>query len=194
MSSAQAMSMTALCWRQTTSGPTTIRWAARHRHSTTRICCRSVYGRSECFRFPFLEAVRPSERACTHRRGDLCLLQMAARRTMPLRTPRQNSYSHCPKGNVSPDAGSGSKNKIEERRMEFAEINGGGMRYELSGTGERTIVLVHEMGGTLESWDGVAPLFATSRQVLRYDFRGSGLSQKVRGELRSEEHTSELQS
>ncbi len=67
--------------------------------------------------------------------------------------------------------------------MEFAEINGGGMRYELSGTGERTIVLVHEMGGTLESWDGVAPLFATSRQVLRYDFRGSGLSQKVRGEL-----------
>ncbi len=67
--------------------------------------------------------------------------------------------------------------------MEFAEINGAGMRYELSGTGRQTIVLVHEMGGTLESWDGVAPLFAKSRQVLRYDFRGSGLSQKVRGAL-----------
>jgi 3-oxoadipate enol-lactonase len=72
---------------------------------------------------------------------------------------------------------------MEERRMEFAEINGAGMRYELSGTGDRTIVLVHEMGGTLESWDGVVPLFAPTRQVLRYDFRGSGLSQKVRGEL-----------
>src|SRR5262249_44160250 len=47
----------------------------------------------------------------------------------------------------------------------------------------RTIVLVHEMGGSLESWDGVAPLFAKSRRVLRYDFRGSGLSQKVRGSL-----------
>jgi 3-oxoadipate enol-lactonase len=67
--------------------------------------------------------------------------------------------------------------------MEFAEINGAGMRFELSGAGERTIVLVHEMGGSLESWDGVAPLFAKSRQVLRYDFRGSGLSQKVRGAL-----------
>jgi 3-oxoadipate enol-lactonase len=67
--------------------------------------------------------------------------------------------------------------------MEFADINGAGMRYELTGAGRQTIVLVHEMGGMLESWDGVAPAFAQSRQVLRYDFRGSGLSQKVRGEL-----------
>ena len=41
--------------------------------------------------------------------------------------------------------------------MEFAEINGAGLRYELDGTGERTLVLVHEMGGTMESWDEVAP-------------------------------------
>ena len=67
--------------------------------------------------------------------------------------------------------------------MEFAGINGAAMRCELSGAGERTIVLVHEMGGTLESWDGIAPRFAESRRVLRYDFRGSGLSQKVRGTL-----------
>jgi 3-oxoadipate enol-lactonase len=67
--------------------------------------------------------------------------------------------------------------------MEFAEVNGAGLRYELSGKGHRTLVLVHEMGGSLESWDDVAPLLAPSRQVLRYDFRGSGLSQKVRGAL-----------
>ena len=72
--------------------------------------------------------------------------------------------------------------------MEFAEINGAGMRYELSGVGGPTIVLVHEMGGSLESWDGAAPLFAKSRQVLRYDFRGSGLSQKARGELSIDTH------
>jgi 3-oxoadipate enol-lactonase len=44
-------------------------------------------------------------------------------------------------------------------------------------------VLVHEMGGSLESWDDVAPRFAETRRVLRYDTRGAGMSQKVRGEL-----------
>ena len=65
--------------------------------------------------------------------------------------------------------------------MDFVELDGVGLRYELSGTGDRTLVLVHEMGGSLESWDGVAPRFAESRRVLRYDTRGAGLSQKVRG-------------
>lgn len=67
--------------------------------------------------------------------------------------------------------------------MDFVEANGVGLRCELSGSGERTLVLVHEMGGSLESWDEVAPRFARSRRVLRYDTRGAGLSQKVRGEL-----------
>jgi 3-oxoadipate enol-lactonase len=67
--------------------------------------------------------------------------------------------------------------------MDFREINGVGLRYELSGQGERTLVLVHEMGGSLESWDDVVPRFANSRRVLRYDTRGAGLSQKIRGEL-----------
>jgi 3-oxoadipate enol-lactonase len=67
--------------------------------------------------------------------------------------------------------------------MDFIELNGAGLRYELSGKGDRTLVLVHEMGGSLESWDEVAPRFAESRRVLRYDTRGAGLSQKVRGQL-----------
>ncbi|WP_199805663.1 alpha/beta fold hydrolase [Bradyrhizobium lablabi] len=67
--------------------------------------------------------------------------------------------------------------------MDFIEANGVALRCELSGGGDRTLVLVHEMGGSLESWDEVAPRFATSRRVLRYDTRGAGLSQKVRGEL-----------
>jgi 3-oxoadipate enol-lactonase len=67
--------------------------------------------------------------------------------------------------------------------MDFVEANGAGLRCELSGAGERTLVLVHEMGGSLESWDEVAPRFATSRRVLRYDTRGAGMSQKVRGDL-----------
>jgi 3-oxoadipate enol-lactonase len=67
--------------------------------------------------------------------------------------------------------------------MEFAEINGAGLRYALDGKGEHTLVLVHEMGGSLESWEDAARKFAQTRRVLRYDCRGAGLSQKIRGEL-----------
>jgi 3-oxoadipate enol-lactonase len=67
--------------------------------------------------------------------------------------------------------------------MDFIELGGVALRFELSGKGDRTLVLVHEMGGSLESWDDVVPRFAGSRRVLRYDTRGAGLSQKVRGEL-----------
>lgn len=67
--------------------------------------------------------------------------------------------------------------------MDFIETNGVGLRYELGGKGERTLLLVHEMGGSLESWDDVVPRFAGSRRVLRYDTRGAGLSQKIRGDL-----------
>jgi 3-oxoadipate enol-lactonase len=67
--------------------------------------------------------------------------------------------------------------------MDFIELDGVALRYELSGKGDHTLVLVHEMGGSFESWDDVAPRFAESRRVLRYDTRGAGLSQKVRGEL-----------
>jgi len=67
--------------------------------------------------------------------------------------------------------------------MDFIELNGAALRYELSGRGDRTLVLVHEMGGSLESWDDVVPRFAGTRRVLRYDTRGAGLSQKARGQL-----------
>jgi len=67
--------------------------------------------------------------------------------------------------------------------MDFIDLDGLALRYELSGKGDRTLVLVHEMGGSLESWDDVAPRFAESRRLLRYDTRGAGMSQKVRGEL-----------
>lgn len=67
--------------------------------------------------------------------------------------------------------------------MEYIELDGVALRYELSGSGDHTLVLVHEMGGSLESWDDIAPRFAKSRRVLRYDTRGAGMSQKVRGEL-----------
>lgn len=67
--------------------------------------------------------------------------------------------------------------------MDFIEVNGTALRYDLSGSGATTLVLIHEMGGTLESWDFVLPMLSAKRRVLRYDTRGAGLSQKVRGAL-----------
>src|SRR6201991_3527969 len=67
--------------------------------------------------------------------------------------------------------------------MDFVELNGTALRYELTGRGPSTLVLIHEMGGTLESWDLVLPLLSRGRKILRYDTRGAGLSQKIRGPL-----------
>ena len=44
-------------------------------------------------------------------------------------------------------------------------------------------MLLHELGGTLNSWNAVAPRLAPRSRVLRYDQRGSGLSEKVRQEF-----------
>jgi 3-oxoadipate enol-lactonase len=67
--------------------------------------------------------------------------------------------------------------------MDFIELDGLTLRCELSGKGDRMLLLVHAMGGSLESWDDVSPRFAKSRRVLRYDTRGAGMSQKLRGQL-----------
>jgi 3-oxoadipate enol-lactonase len=64
--------------------------------------------------------------------------------------------------------------------VNYIEVNGAGLRYELSGSGPSTLVLVHEMGGALDSWDGVLPALVNSRRVLRYDTRGAGMSEKIR--------------
>jgi 3-oxoadipate enol-lactonase len=76
--------------------------------------------------------------------------------------------------------------------MNFIEVNGTALRYELSGSGKSTLVLIHEMGGTLESWDLVKPQFSAKRNVLRYDTRGAGLSQKVRAPLTIDTMTDDL--
>ncbi|MBL8688052.1 MAG: alpha/beta fold hydrolase [Rhodospirillaceae bacterium] len=65
----------------------------------------------------------------------------------------------------------------------WVEANGVALRYELSGAGAETLVLIHEMGGALESWDLAMADLARERRVLRYDVRGAGMSEKVRGRL-----------
>ena len=63
--------------------------------------------------------------------------------------------------------------------MPWTDANGISIHYELAGQGA-SVVLLHEMGGTLASWDGIAPALAQNYRVLRYDQRGAGLTEKVR--------------
>lgn len=64
--------------------------------------------------------------------------------------------------------------------MEWMETNGVVLRYELSGTGQVPLLLIHELGGSLEFWDPVLPAFQQAFRVLRYDLRGFGMSEKVK--------------
>ena len=67
--------------------------------------------------------------------------------------------------------------------MPFIDANGVSLHYELAGARGRSVVLLHELGGTLHSWDAVVPRLAARFRVLRYDQRGSGGSEKVRREF-----------
>ncbi len=64
--------------------------------------------------------------------------------------------------------------------MPFIDANGVSLNYELAGAHRHAVVLLHELGGTLCSWDAVAPQLAKRFRVLRYDQRGAGLSEKIR--------------
>jgi 3-oxoadipate enol-lactonase len=75
--------------------------------------------------------------------------------------------------------------------MNFIEANGVSLRYAVEGSG-KTIVLIHEMGGTMESWDFLAPLLAAKRRAVRYDTRGAGFSEKIRGVLKIDTMTDDL--
>lgn len=61
--------------------------------------------------------------------------------------------------------------------MPWIDVNDVALHYELSGEGP-PLLLLHEMGGCLESWNPVVALLPGFR-VLRPDQRGAGLSQKI---------------
>lgn len=65
--------------------------------------------------------------------------------------------------------------------ISFVELNGAACRYSLEGEGPQALVLVHELGGSLNSWDALVPLLPGGLRVLRHDLRGAGMSEKTRG-------------
>jgi 3-oxoadipate enol-lactonase len=69
----------------------------------------------------------------------------------------------------------------------FIDANGVSLHYARAGERGPAVVLLHELGGTLHSWDAVAPRLATRYRVLRYDQRGAGLSEKVRRDFSNDD-------
>jgi len=67
--------------------------------------------------------------------------------------------------------------------LPFIDANGVSLHYALTGASGSAVVLMHELGGSLNSWDAVAPRLAERHRVLRYDQRGAGQSEKVRQEF-----------
>jgi 3-oxoadipate enol-lactonase len=51
------------------------------------------------------------------------------------------------------------------------------LRYTVDGTTGPSLVLLHELGGSMDSWDGVVPAFEKHFRILRYDLRGAGQSE-----------------
>ena len=75
---------------------------------------------------------------------------------------------------------------------QWLEVNNVSLRYELSGSGASTLVLLHGQQLSLESWDEILPALRAGHRVLRYDSRGFGLSEKIRGNLTIDDEVSDL--
>ena len=77
--------------------------------------------------------------------------------------------------------------------MPWIEANGASFHYKLEGTAGDTVILLHEIGGSLDSWDGIVPGLSKKMRVFRYDQRGFGLSEKVRAPYSIETLVDDLQ-
>ena len=64
--------------------------------------------------------------------------------------------------------------------MPWIEANGTSFHYKLDGAGP-VVILLHELGGSSESWRAVSPLLAADRRVLAVDLRAAGRSEKPPG-------------
>ena len=76
--------------------------------------------------------------------------------------------------------------------MAWSTSSGISLRYECRGQGAN-LILIHEMGGSLHSWDAIVDLLAPSFRVLSYDQRGAGTSEKVRQPFSMADHVNDLE-
>lgn len=74
----------------------------------------------------------------------------------------------------------------------WIEANDVSLRFALSGEGKKLLVLIHEMGGTLESFDQIVARLGKRYRILRYDLRSCGLSERVLGPVTVDQLVADL--
>lgn len=68
--------------------------------------------------------------------------------------------------------------------MSWIDVNGVSLYYQLEGPENAPlVVLVHEIGGSTQSFDDLVPHLTNSFRVLSFDQRGAGQSEKVVGSI-----------
>lgn len=65
-------------------------------------------------------------------------------------------------------------------QTEFAEINGFACRFRMTGGDKPPIVFIHELGGSLESWNDLVGFLSGDHNCIAYDMRGAGMSEKFK--------------
>lgn len=67
------------------------------------------------------------------------------------------------------------------------------IRYTLDGDGARSLIAIHELGGSLNSFADIVPHLQRDFRILRYDQRGAGSSEKPRQAFSFADHVSDLE-
>ncbi|MBB1492327.1 MULTISPECIES: alpha/beta fold hydrolase [unclassified Paracoccus (in: a-proteobacteria)] len=67
--------------------------------------------------------------------------------------------------------------------MRWVEVNGKLLRHRHRPGRGPCLILLHEMGGSIESWDLVLPHLAPDQACLIPEMRGMGMSERVRGDF-----------
>src|SRR5258705_6236633 len=92
-----------------------------------------------------------------------------------------------------PNAIQAGPSQLGDGELPFIAANGVSFHYRLEGMTGPTMIFLHEIGGSLDSWDGVVPDLAKRFAVFRYDQRGFGLSEKPRAPYSIETLADDLQ-
>ncbi len=85
-----------------------------------------------------------------------------------------------------------------ERRFltpDWIDLGRASLRYAVAGPPDAEgppLVLLHEMAGSMETWEPAIEILARTHRVIAYDWRGCGQSEKISGEVTLDDHVGDL--
>ncbi|MDF2373614.1 MAG: alpha/beta fold hydrolase [Rhizobiaceae bacterium] len=80
-------------------------------------------------------------------------------------------------------------------KPQWVDLDRVSLRYAVSGNvsvESPPIVLLHEMAASMETWEPAIEILARDHHVIAYDWRGSGGSEKIVGDVSIEDHIGDL--